>query len=40
MATSSSAFFESFGQVILRAEADGLDDGAHFIGTGEHDDIE
>src|SRR5467141_1239162 len=32
--------FERFGQVILRAEADGLDDGAHFIGTGEHDDIE
>ncbi len=32
--------FERFGQVILSAEADGLDDCAHFIRTRKHDHIE
>ncbi len=32
--------FKRLGQVILRAQADGFDDSAHFIGTGEHDHVE
>src|ERR1700676_2646379 len=33
-------FFERFGQVILRAQANGLHHGPYLIRTGQHDDVE
>ena len=33
-------FFERLGQIILRAQADGLDDGGHFVRAGEHDHVQ